>query len=369
MPKIKLNGQVMDEIYNNAISLIPNGGRFVAATYLSNPEKRCAPKEAFEKTMAQMRHMVQGSPQDYLKAATAGYLQQHYGFPAADMRAYEFKAGRDNITLRPFGEQAISFNGWLNRLGFGSGQTTLSQVGDIRGYNQIAPEELMRRLDEHNKWLSDRQQIIAGVKDLFKLDDAKLAEFLKTMPAARLDLSGCEIKNMDFRNQNLDGVNFRNSRLENCAFSQAQGADFSGASIERCRFEQGDLSFSDFRQSQQNDVRFDNCTMHQADFTDARMKQVTFSGCDLRSAIFNGIDMGALRFEKPEPSQTQEQTGMPEQGQQPRQEQTMEQGQTQTAAPVQGQAQANAPAQSQTPSKQPDINIRYAEPAMQLQQY
>lgn len=363
MPKIKLNGQVMDDIYNEAIGLIPNGGRFVAATYLSNPEKRCDPKEAFEKTMAQMRHMVQGNPQDYLKAATAGYLQNHYGFPAADMRAYEFHAGRDNITLRPFGEQAISFNGWLNRLGFGKGQTTLSQVGDIRGYQQVAPDELMRRLDEHNKWLSDRQQIIGAAKDLFKLDDAKLAEFLKTMPAARLDLSGCEIKNMDFRNQNLDGVNFRNARLENCAFAHAQGADFSGAAIERCRFEQGDLSFSDFRRSQQNDVRFENCTMHQADFTDARMKQVTFSGCDLRSAIFNGIDMGALRFEQAEPVQEQNHTGQPEQVQAPHQEQSQEQVQTD----AQGQEQAGAPAQSQTPAQKTDINIRYAEPVMTFQ--
>ena len=355
MPKIKLNGQVMDEIYNDAINLIPNGGRFVAATYLSNPEKRCSPKEAFDKTMGQMRHMVQGNPQDYLKAATAGYLGQHYGFPAADMRAYDFRAGRDNITLRPFGEQAISFNGWLNRLGLGKGQTTLSQIGDIRGYNQIAPDELMRRLDEHNKWLSDRQQIIAGAKDLFKLDDARLAEFLKTMPAARLDLSGCEIKNMDFRGQNLDGVNFQGARLENCAFAHAQGADFSKTAIERCRFEQGDLSFSDFKESRQNDVRFENCTMHQADFTDARMKQVTFSGCDLRSTIFNGIDLNALRFEQaaaaPMPAHTQEKSNAPEQGQ--------TQEQTQTGTPTQEQ--------SQTQAQKTDINIRYAEPAMKFQ--
>ena len=355
MPKIKLNGQVMDEIYKDAIGLIPNGGHFIAATYLSNPEKRSSPKEAFDKTMTQMRHMVQGHPQDYLKAATAGYLQKHYGFPADDMRAYEFKAGRNDITLRPFGAQAVSFNGWINRLGFGNGQTTLSQIGDIRGYNQIAPDELMRRLDEHNMWLTDRQQILTAAKELFKLDDAKLAEFLKTMPAARLDLSGCEIKNMDFRGQNLDGVNFRNSRLDNCAFAHAQGADFSGAAIERCRFEQGDLSFSDFQQSQQNDVRFENCVMTQADFTDARMKQVTFSGCDLRAAVFNGIDMSALRFEKPEPAQTQEQTDAPEQ------------------APEQEQTQANTPTQQQTPNHQQNpaqkqnINITYAEPAMKFQ--
>ena len=355
MPKIKLNGQVMDEIYNDAIGLIPNGGRFVAATYLSNPEKRCPPKEAFEKTMAQMRHMVQGNPQDYLKAATAGYLQNHYGFPTSDMNAYDFRAGRDSITLRPFGEQAISFNGWLNRLGFGSGQTTLSQVGDIRGYNQIAPDELMRRLDEHNKWLGDRQQILAAAKDLFKLDDAKLAEFLKTMPATRLDLSGCEIKNMDFRNQNLDGVNFKNGRLENCAFSHAQGADFSGAEIDRCRFEQGDLSFSDFRQSRQNDVRFENCQMHHADFTDARMKQVTFSGCDLRSTIFNGIDLNALRFEQAEPAPEQTHTKQAEQA--PHQGQTQEQTQTDTSTQE----------QSQTQAQKTDINIRYAEPAMKFQ--
>jgi uncharacterized protein YjbI with pentapeptide repeats len=361
MPKIKLSGQVMDEIYNDAVNLIPNGGRFVAATYLSNPEKRCGPKEAFEKTMAQMRHMVQGSPQDYLKAATAGYLQNHYGFPAADMRAYEFKTGRDSITLRPVGEQAIPFTGWLNRLGFGKGQTTLSGVGDIRGYTQIAPDELMRRLDEHNKWLSDRQQVLTAAKDLFRLDDAKLAEFMKTMPAARLDLSGCEIKNMDFRSQNLDGVSFKNARLDNCAFSHAQGADFSGAAIERCRFEQGDLSFSDFRQSRQNDVRFENCVMQQTDFTDARMKQVTFSGCDLRAAIFNGIDLNTLRFEQPEPVHEQTQAAVQEQA--PRQEQAMEQAQTN--APEQGQTRT----QTQAPAQTADINIQYAEPAMRMQQY
>lgn len=358
MPKIKLNGQVMDEIYSDAIGLIPNGGRFVAATYLSNPEKRYTPKEAFEKTMTQMRHMVQGNPQDYLKAATAGYLGQHYGFPAADMRAYEFHTGRDNITLRPSGEQTISFNGWLNRLGFNKGQTTLSQVGDIgnlrlQEYNQIAPDELMRRLDEHNKWLSDRQQILASAKELFNLSDNRLADFLKTMPAARLDLSGCEIKNMDFRDQNLDGANFQGARLENCAFAHAQGADFSGAAIEMCRFEQGDLSFSDFRQSRQNDVRFENCAMHQTDFTDARMKQVTFSGCDLRSAVFNGIDLNALRFEQPEQAQTH--TDQPEQAPTPHQEQTQE------------QAQTNTPAQGQTSAQKTDINIRYAEPAMTFQ--
>ena len=192
MPKIKLNGQVMDEIYNNAISLIPNGGRFVAATYYPTPKSGAPRKKPSRKQWRRCGTWYRAA-RDTSKRQQPATYNNTMVFPPP-ICAPEFKAGRDNITLRPFGEQAISFNGWLNRLGFGSGQTTLSQVGDIRGYNQIAPDELMRRLDEHNKWLSDRQQIIAGVKDLFKLDDAKLAEFLKTMPAARLDLSGCEIK-------------------------------------------------------------------------------------------------------------------------------------------------------------------------------
>jgi uncharacterized protein YjbI with pentapeptide repeats len=343
----------MDEIYNDAINMIPNGGRFIAATYTSNPERRCSPKEAYEKTMAQMQHMVNGSPQDYLKAATSGYLQRHYGFPAQDMRGYDFHTGRGSITLQPLGEQSISFNGWLNRLGLGKGQTTLSQTGDLRGYNQISQGELAQRLDEHNRWLSDRKQILSSAKELFQLDEAKLAEFLKTMPAARLDLSGCEIKNMDFRGQNLDGVNFRNARLEGCAFSDAQGADFSGAAFERCQFADGNLSFSDFRQSRQNDVRFENCVMQHTDFTDAQMKQVTFSSCDLRAAIFDGIDPRTLRFEQSDQT-AQATASQPIQKEHPQEQQ---------------QAQVPIQQQTQTPvQQQGGIPVRVAEPVMQMQQ-
>ena len=337
MPKIKLSGQVMDEIYNEAIGIIPNGGRFVANTYLSNPEKRATPKQAFEKTMEQMRHMVRGTQQDFLKAATGNYLQRHYGFPVTDMKAYAFQPGRDSITIRPMNEQAgIPFNGWLNRLGFGRGQTTLSQVGDIRGYHPIAPDELMSRLDEHNKWLSDRQQILSSAKELFKLDDAQLAEFMKSMPAARADFSGCEIQNMDFRGQNLEGVSFQNARLENCAFRHAQGANFSGATMERCRFEQGQLSFIDFQQSRQNDVRFDSCQMQEVNFNHADMKDVTFSGCDLRGAHFEGIDLNKLHFEQPEPApkQEQEHSNQPEPVQAQNLEHTQTQGQAPTGTPI-----------------------------------
>jgi len=349
MPKIKLTGQVMDEIYKDAIDLIPNGGRFIAATYLSNPQKPCTHKQAFEKTMDQMQHMVRGAPQDYLKAATAGYLQKHYNFPAVDANSYECKIGRDSITLRPVNEQSVSFAGWLNR--FNLNNKTLSNVGDIREYRQITPEELTRQLDGHNKWQADRQQVIKSARELFRTDDKTLSEFVKSMPATRADFSGYELKNMDFREQNLYGVSFKNSRLENCAFSDAMGADFSGAVIDRCRFENGELSHADFRQSQQNDVRFENCLMRETDFTDAKMKQVTFSGCDLRSAVFNGIDLSKLNFEQAEPARQQEQaqTAQP----QP------------IPNPQQNQAQAqnlSNPQQNQNQAQAQNIDIQYAEP-------
>lgn len=296
MPKIKLTGQVMDDIYQNAIDLIPNGGRFIAATYLSNPAKRYTPKQVFEKTMAQMRHMVSGDRQEYIRAATSEYLQKHYSFPASDADSYECKIGRDSIILRYINDKDIALVGWLNRMNLSN--KTLSDTGDMREYKNLTTEELMNRLDEHNRWVSDRQKIISGARDAFKMDDKALSEFMKSLPAARADFSGCTVRNIDFTRQNMDGVSFKNAKLEDCTFGQAQGADFSGAVFERCRFENGELSHASFRGSRQNDVRFENCIMHEADFTDGRMRQVTFSGCDLRGTVFSGIDLKELQFEQ-----------------------------------------------------------------------
>ncbi len=152
------------------------------------------------------------------------------------------------------------------------------------------------------------------------------------------DLSGQDLKNVNFKGRNLKGFNFCGANLQGAIFLNAdlrgalfmeadlRGADFTGARLDGAHLEgangaaasfgmaslkeaaffnsnlhqagfvKADLSGGDFRCADLRGARIREANLKDADFTEANLKGADLSMCNVTGAFFTNADMRNTRL-------------------------------------------------------------------------
>ncbi len=287
MADINMEGNVVEDIFLQAINSMPNGAGFIASMIAS--KKRRKPlnnQKLFKKTVKAMQNMNVGKEEDILKSATRAYLQKHFALPACDTSAYDIKVGRGKITLRynPNSPGAVPFGFWLNKHGLQN--KTISKAEQARTYTRLMPDEITSKITENGKWLKQKDIYKQRIAEMFSADSNQLAEIFKDNVPIRADFSSCEISNFDFSKYDLSGANFKGVKLNNCTFSKMEGADLTDAVINGCIFAGAELAATDFNKAKIIETSFDDANLKGCNFAHSEPSDVSF-----RNAVFKDTNL------------------------------------------------------------------------------
>ncbi len=288
MPKIKMNGGLMNEIYVDAINSLPYGGAAIANVLASNPRNQpCPPKKAFDKTCQFMRHILKPEDQaNALYAATRNLLVNKYGYPPAVLDCYRLQVQSNSLVLRSNRKLKSLLKNLPNMVrdfAANDGQT-VSDISKIKA----SKEEVTARLSQHQQWLKEREDLLKKARELFGASEEKQREFAASIPDHRANLSGLEIRDMDLSAYDLSGVICKGSRLENCVLGSIAGMDLSGSQIFNSKLIGSNMSHARFNDTQLDQVTMQNYkTMAHADFTGSRQHSVQYFNCNFEDAILS----------------------------------------------------------------------------------
>lgn len=288
MPKIKINGSLMDEIYVAAINSLPYSGAAIANVIAGNPRNQpCPPKKAFDKTCRFMRHTLKPEEQsNVLYGATRNLLINKYGYPPAVLDCYRLQVQNNALILKSDGKLKSLLKNLPNMVRdftANDGQT-VSEISKIR----VSKEEIAARLMQHQQWLQEREGLLQKAKELFGMDEEKQRAFAASIPDHRANLSGLDIRDMDLSGYDLNGVICKGSKLENCILGGISGMDLSGSQIFNTKFVGPDMAHAHFNDTQMDQVTVqDYETMAHADFTGSRQHSVQYIHCNFEDAILS----------------------------------------------------------------------------------
>jgi uncharacterized protein YjbI with pentapeptide repeats len=284
---VNLEGNVVEDIFSQAINTMPNGASAIARMIASKKRRRpLNNQQLFKKTMKAMQNMNVGKEEDILKYATREYLQKHFGLPACDTSAYDVKIRRGKITLKykPNSPGSIPFAFWINKHKF-DGQK-ISDVQQTRTFTKLTPDEVVSKLTENSKWLEQKDIYKQRIAQMYNTDSNQLAEIFKDNVPNRADFTGCEISNFDFSKYDLSSANLKGARLDNCVISKMENANLTDAVIDGCIFTGANLAASDFQKANISNTTFDKADLRGCDFNQSVPQDVTF-----RDAIFKGTKL------------------------------------------------------------------------------
>lgn len=149
------------------------------------------------------------------------------------------------------------------------------KVPDAEGLKQKVSEARSKAKDLRQscfEWLHCGTEGVAKWNNL-RLDDREGIGML-----GECQFGGCDLRDVDFTNQDLRGSDFRKANL--------QGASLSGSDCRDVKFCGANLS----------EACLSGAKFLQADFSDAMCKGAALNDADCRGAIFAGTDLSAADF-------------------------------------------------------------------------
>ena len=288
MPKIKINGSLMDEIYVAAINSLPYGGAAIANVIASDPRNQpCPPKKAFDKTCKFMRHNLKPEEQfNALYGTARSLLINKYGYPPAVLDCYRLQVENNALVLKSDGRFKSLLKNLPNMIrdfAANDGQT-VSEIPRIKA----SQNEVTARLAQHQQWLQERDGLLKRAQELFGASEEKQREFAASIPDHRANLSGLEIRDMDLSGYDLSGVICKGSKIENCTLGNISGMDLSGSQIFNTKFVGSNMSHARFNDTQMDQVTVqDYETMAHANFSGSRQHSVQYINCNFEDAVLS----------------------------------------------------------------------------------
>ncbi|WP_417377065.1 pentapeptide repeat-containing protein [Gimesia maris] len=130
---------------------------------------------------------------------------------------------------------------------------------------------------------------------IVKLGAARLAEWQEENPNVLLDLSDCDLEEIDLSGANLHLANLENARLSR--------VNLSGAVLNMVNFSSATLRNSSaqgivFYQSDLSNAKLSNINLRSADFRFANLKKTYLCDSDLFSAVFDYGTLTETKIEK-----------------------------------------------------------------------
>lgn len=164
----------------------------------------------------------------------------------------------------------------------------------ILGQKKIEKSEFDTIMEEHKKWLENREC-------------GKRADF------SDKDLSGMDLSGLDFSYAKMDGVNLHKSNLSGANLSYADlnrafmmEVDLSGAIIDHAGFLAVDIAHSMLDECNGEgafftfacmwDCSIKNAILHDTSFLEAKVCDCDFTGSDLINSCFTGADLDNAIF-------------------------------------------------------------------------
>lgn len=166
----------------------------------------------------------------------------------------------------------------------------------------MTAEDVMKRLESHQLWLSDKE---GGVLAVFE------NVILENVDISHIDFRGCEFRHVTFnkvdcRNCNFSGVKFSRSSfvdsdLTGCSFykahfelltigtSVADRVNMSGATFQRVTLLDTSLKHSKFNKSDHIDSTYRTCSMSGSSLSEARLFNTNLYMCNLRNTDMTHI--------------------------------------------------------------------------------
>ena len=128
-------------------------------------------------------------------------------------------------------------------------------------------------------------------------------------PAARTDLSACDLSRARLAGQDLRGARFAGAKLENADLrkarleeadfrsANAKWANFSGARMKGADLRNADLFHAIFDDADVSDARFGGAYLFGANLINTRALRADFAGAHLKDILMEGIDLsgGSMR--------------------------------------------------------------------------
>jgi uncharacterized protein YjbI with pentapeptide repeats len=113
-----------------------------------------------------------------------------------------------------------------------------------------------------------------------------------------LNLQGCDLRNADLREAQLESANFEGARLQRIDFGRAQlnGAVFAAAQLEQARFVDAQLDGAIFERARLRRAVFAGAHLHGTDFVGAQLQDVVFEGAQLKTVEFRSAELEAAEF-------------------------------------------------------------------------
>lgn len=102
------------------------------------------------------------------------------------------------------------------------------------------------------------------------------------------DLSGLDLKGVDFRGADLNGVNFTGCDM---SFANFEGADFSNANLNKVNFERSILRRCNFYEANLVESNFDDAELDYAKMTNANVRNAKLTDVDMNCTNLYKVDM------------------------------------------------------------------------------
>ena len=217
--------------------------------------------------------------------------------------------------LDTFGKVPPEINTWINDMSKRYPRLEEREDPELERYRII---DVM--LEKHEKWLDGQE---GGQQASFAGKDVS-GDHFRGRNLEKVDFTGCDMreiigrnmvnfskaimpdtnwqgmkmKNMSFKNVDLDGANFKETVLENTHFSGAlRNTKFNSSTLVDCGFD-GDVKFaesvvvnSEFGRSPMQNATMENATIKGTNFSNIPDDKFTLSGAKLTNCHVNGSDM------------------------------------------------------------------------------